>query len=141
MKPEPQPIPADPGLTRVERRVTFPNPGQARPTKPQVHNNQLYLDGVNYSQPATCPLDSPAWFAWLETTATFRYYSTRTRPVARGYSRPLYPISLRKEKRRRGFLWYAYLRKGGQLLKRYAGRSAALTIARLDDLALDLNYG
>jgi hypothetical protein len=125
---DPTTVPAKPG-----RRVTFP--------RPQVKTNCLYPDGGQTNQPALCALDTPAWFAWLETATTFRYHSTCTRPVARGFTRPLQPISLRKEQRRRGFLWYAYLRKGGQLLKRYAGRPQALTITRLDEIALDLNFG
>lgn len=121
----------DPTLTRLPRRVTL--------SKFQVKANCLYADAGQSNQSALCALDTPTWFAWLETAATFRYHSTCARSVARGFTRPLQPISLRKERRRRGFLWYAYLRKGGQLLKRYAGRSQALTIAHLDEIALDLN--
>jgi hypothetical protein len=119
-----------------------------RPPKirqPTVHKSSLYLhqdgDSTNEEWSAYCQLDSPTWFTWLETATTFRFHTTKTLPVAHGHSRPALPISLRKEQRRRGFFWYAYLRKGGHLLKRYAGRSATLAGARLDEVALDLNFG
>jgi LuxR family transcriptional regulator, maltose regulon positive regulatory protein len=60
-------------------------------------------------------------------------------PAAGGHVRPLGPISVRKERRRQGWLWYAYRRANGQLHKVYVGTSQALTIARLDDVAADLN--
>jgi len=107
---------------------------------PQVYQQSLYLDQAD-SQLPHCLLDSPAWFAWLETAIVFRYQTTATIPLTRGYTRPAGPISLRKEQRRQGFFWYAYRRQGGQLLKRYVGRSAALTGARLDEVAIDLNLG
>jgi hypothetical protein len=49
------------------------------------------------------------------------------------------PISLRKEQRRRGTLWYAYKRNHGVLHKRYVGKSAALTSAKLDEVAVELS--
>jgi hypothetical protein len=75
----------------------------------------------------------------LETATTFRYHSQERRIIIRGYGPLLSPISLRKEKRRRGFLWYAYKRNHGLLHKRYVGRSAALTRDKLDEVALMLN--
>ena len=103
---------------------------------PQVQANQLYL------APATTPsccLDSSTWFTWLETATAFRYFSSQRLPVAHNYTRPIRPISIRKEKRRQGYLWYAYLRTNGRLHKRYLGKSTALTITRLDEVALVLN--
>lgn len=103
---------------------------------PRVQANQLYL------APATtpfCRLDSPTWFTWLETAAAFRYFSQQRIPVTRNYARPIRPISVRKEKRRQGYLWYAYLRTNGRLHKRYVGKSTALTTTRLDEIALELN--
>lgn len=103
---------------------------------PHVQANQLYL------APATTPfccLDSPTWFTWLETAIAFRYFSSQRLPVAHSYTRPIHPISIRKEKRRQGHLWYAYLRTNGRLHKRYLGKSTALTTTRLDEIALVLN--
>ena len=110
-----------------------------------VSNFGLYLSqscqSPKENQLAYCQLDSPAWFVWLETATAFRFQTTQTIPLARGHSRPASAISMRKEQRRQGFFWYAYLRKGGQLLKRYGGRSETLTGARLDEVAIDLNLG
>jgi hypothetical protein len=75
---------------------------------------------------------------------SFRYYTAQHIIVAHGYTRPMRPISVRKEKRRRGALWYAYIRTPyirthGQLYKRYVGKSIALTQNRLDEVAFLLN--
>jgi hypothetical protein len=105
-------------------------------TTAKAQLNQLYLDG---QATPVCTLDSPAWFAWLETAMTFRYFSQQHLPAGRHGYRPLRPISVRKEKRRCGYLWYAYLRTHGCLHKRYLGKSSALTAVRLDEMALMLN--
>ena len=103
---------------------------------PKVQHNQLY---VQHTIQPHCPIDSAAWFAWLEEATCFRYYSTSSLQVTARVSRPLQAISVRKEKRRRGFLWYAYRRVNGKLNKRYVGRTNTLTITRLDQVAGELN--
>jgi len=105
-------------------------------TTPKVQHNQLHLPG---HQTPLCTVDSPAWFAWLESATSFRYHSQQRRLIIRHYGPLLAPISLRKEKRRRRFLWYAYKRAYGRLHKRYVGLSAALTTTKLDQVALWLN--
>jgi hypothetical protein len=67
-------------------------------------------------------LDSPRWFAWLETATTFCYSN----------SDPLYRLTLRKEQRRHGWYWYAYLKVDAKLHNTYLGKSAALTLTRLE---------
>lgn len=101
-------------------------------TTPIIQRNTLQ------GNPAVA-IGSPAWFAWLEGVASFRYYSEKTVHVAARYSRPLPPISVRKERRRQGALWYAYRRAYGQLFKVYVGTSQALTVARLDEVAAELS--
>lgn len=103
---------------------------------PKVQLNQLYLD--EGSKPV-CPMGTPAWFIWLETATSFRYHTQQQIEVVKGFTRPMRPISVRKEKRRRGFLWYAYIRTYGQLYKRYVGKTTALTQDRLDEVAALLN--
>ena len=103
---------------------------------PKVQGQQLYLPAC--SEPV-CPIDSAIWFAWVETAVTFRYPSPRRLVVVRGYGPLVSPISLRKEKRRQGALWYAYRRNHGLLHKRYVGKSEALTSARLDEVAIELS--
>ena len=105
---------------------------------PTVKNNMLYPDNVGLTLPF-CRLDSPEWFAWLELAISFRYYSTQSFPVTTHYNRRLEPISVRKERRRRQFLWYAYRRVHGQLHKRYFGGSHTLTEDRLDAIVTVLN--
>ena len=65
-------------------------------TTPKIQRNQLYTDGRTTP---VCVIDSPAWFAWLETAATFRYFSRQRLPMGHHYYRSLRPISVRKEKR------------------------------------------
>jgi LuxR family maltose regulon positive regulatory protein len=68
--------------------------------------------------------DSPAWFAWLEQVSSFAFSGKRGHYTAR------------KEARQRGGrYWYAYLAEGEQLSKRYLGKSADLSLARLEHIA------
>jgi len=103
---------------------------------PKVMDNQLYLP--NDAEPV-CTVDSPTWFDWLHGARTFRYYSQQRHNVIRGHGPAFVPISLRQEKRRRGFLWYAYRRSYRVLHKRYVGKSDALTRDRLEEIARMLN--
>lgn len=105
---------------------------------PEVRRTKLYPHAQPDAQ-FLCALDSPEWFAWLTSATTFRFHTTQRIPVAHTYTRPMRPISVRKEKRRQGFLWYANLRIHGTLYKRYVGRSEALTAQRLDHIAALLN--
>jgi len=101
-------------------------------TTPKVQGKKLYLNGT--STP-TCCVGSVAWFTWLATVTTFRYFTDQKTRLRPGYSRRMYPISMRKEKRRRQFVWYAYRRSNGLLYKQYVGKTAALTVERLDEIA------
>lgn len=79
------------------------------------------------------PLDSPAWFAWLDAPTTTRFsYALHNR--AKGYINGF--MTVRKERRQRGgAYWCAYRRQGTRLRKLYLGRSATLTQARLEEVA------
>jgi hypothetical protein len=103
---------------------------------PKVQCKRLYL--AEDTKPV-CHIGTPDWFAWLETATSFRYYTQQQIAVAHDYTRPMRPISVRKEKRRRGYLWYAYIRTHGHLNKRYVGTTTALTQSRLDEVATLLN--
>ncbi len=46
----------------------------------------------------------------------------------------IWPISVREEKRRHGYLWYAYIRVHGQLYRRHVGKTVALTQCKLDEV-------
>jgi LuxR family maltose regulon positive regulatory protein len=68
--------------------------------------------------------DSPAWFTWLTERSSFAFhgqqgsYTARLEAVQRG-----------------GRYWYAYQRSGQKLGKKYLGKTADLTIARLEQVA------
>src|SRR5256885_575854 len=65
---------------------------------------------------------SAAWFAWLATHTSFSFQGR--------YG----SLHLQKETRPRekeGY-WYAYRRQGKRMVKHYVGRSAALSMARLE---------
>ena len=81
-------------------------------------------------------LDTPQWFAWLDDPANTRFsYALHNR--AMGYIDGF--MTVRKETRQRGAAyWTAYRRCGRRLRKVYIGRSAALTIERLENIAMRL---
>ena len=67
---------------------------------------------------------SPAWFAWLVEVSSFAFAGQ-----AGSYT-------VRKEAAQRGDrYWYAYLRTGQKLTKKYLGKTADLTLARLEEVA------
>jgi LuxR family maltose regulon positive regulatory protein len=68
--------------------------------------------------------DSPAWFAWLERVSSFAFSGKSGHYTAR------------KEAKQRGDrYWYAYLATGERLTKKYLGKTADLTLARLEHIA------
>ena len=68
-------------------------------------------------------LDSPTWFAWLDQVPSFAFTGQSG------------SFTARKETRHGDVYWYAYLRKGEKLAKKYLGTTSGLTIARLEDMA------
>jgi LuxR family maltose regulon positive regulatory protein len=70
---------------------------------------------------------SPAWYAWLEQATTFAFAG------AQG------GFTARKEHRgRSGWYWKAYRKQAGQLRSAYLGKSADLTLDRLNAVALTI---
>ncbi len=68
--------------------------------------------------------DSPEWFTWLDQVSSFAFSGKRGHYTAR------------KEAKQRGDrYWSAYLAAGEQLIKKYLGKSADLTLARLEQIA------
>ncbi len=68
--------------------------------------------------------ESPAWFAWLDQVSSFAFFGKSGHYTAR------------KEAKQRGDrYWYAYLTTGTQLTKKYLGKTADLTLARLEHIA------
>lgn len=75
------------------------------------------------------PVEGEAWPVDLARHASFAFRGRR------GH------LTLRKERRQRGGegYWYAYRNDGRKTLKKYAGRSCDLSIARLEEIAAALN--
>jgi LuxR family maltose regulon positive regulatory protein len=68
--------------------------------------------------------ESRAWFVWLDEAPSFTFQGKAGSYIAR------------KEATRPGHgYWYAYIRTGKKLLKKYVGKTADLTLARLEDVA------
>jgi LuxR family maltose regulon positive regulatory protein len=68
--------------------------------------------------------EDPAWFAWLDDVSSFAFQGQRG------------SFTARKETKQRGAVyWYAYRKREGKLAKKYLGKTADLTLARLEDVA------
>ena len=77
-------------------------------------------------------LDTPSWYAWLETATTFTFTCEEGTFTAH---------KARAGNRRGGWYWRAYRRKQGQLFRCYLGVSANLTLAKLREAACRLAAG
>jgi hypothetical protein len=74
------------------------------------------------------PGEEEPWLAWLSTHTSFAFQGQASR------------LALRKESRPRGEgYWYAYHWHQWQARKRYLGRTATLTLARLEAVAQTLS--
>lgn len=68
-------------------------------------------------------IDTPAWFAWLETVPAFCYNSSQ------GGLR----LTAHRGKRRQQMYWYGYARSAAKLHNIYLGKTERLTQAHLDE--------
>jgi LuxR family maltose regulon positive regulatory protein len=68
--------------------------------------------------------EQPAWFAWLEQGNSFAFEGKTATCLVR-----------RETKQRGDAYWYAYSRKAGMLTKKYVGKTADVTPARLEYIA------
>src|SRR5579883_3057009 len=79
-------------------------------------------------EPLEITPDGPAWIDWLSGVVSFSFQS-RSGDVC----------TVRKETvQRGGTYWYAYRRAGGRMAKRYLGRTADVSLARLEEVAAAL---
>ncbi|HKF37906.1 MAG TPA: AAA family ATPase, partial [Ktedonobacteraceae bacterium] len=72
---------------------------------------------------AGVPVGSTEWYSWLTQHRSFRFEHPRT------------PYTARREQRPGGWYWYASRRTEGTLHTLYLGRTSALTLARLEEIA------
>ncbi len=68
--------------------------------------------------------DSSEWFAWLDRVSSFAFVGQSDHFTAR-----------KEAKQRGGRYWSAYLATDEHLIKKYLGKSADLTLARLEHIA------
>jgi LuxR family transcriptional regulator, maltose regulon positive regulatory protein len=87
------------------------------------HSTPIIISRFLYTGTAAVPLDTSAWFAWLELHSTFYFDS------------PLGSFTARCEQRADAFFWYAFRRYHKRLYKAYLGRSSSLTSKRLLSVA------
>lgn len=92
--------------------------------RPKTQTYEVSIHGEALS-PAIVP-DSSIWPAWLEAVSSFSFHDK---------SGGAY--TARKEMAQHGnAYWYAYRRVGKRMVKRYLGRGAELTLARLEEVAI-----
>jgi hypothetical protein len=73
--------------------------------------------------------DSPKGSAWLESVTSFRFEPSGTNK----------PYTARKESGKGGNYWYGYRKVAGKLHKKYIGKGAELSTAKLEGIAEALN--
>lgn len=89
---------------------------------PAVRDGALYTP----SHDSPIPVESPEWYAWLDDARSFTFTgATGT-------------FTARHEERSGRHFWYAYRQQRGTLRKTYLGRSAELTLPRMQQAAATL---
>src|SRR4051812_16100882 len=90
---------------------------------PLVDHTMLRQPG---DEAAVIVVGSPDWYAWLDSASSFAFTS------AHG------TFTAHKEHRKGSSYWKAYRRRAGRLHRAYLGKSATLTLERLNAIAADL---
>lgn len=90
---------------------------------PKVRNGFLQQESVEATSSHTICIGTAAWYSWLEQHSSFTFET------------PHAAFTARKEQRPGGWYWYAYRRSQGKLHSRYLGKSADLTLERLNETA------
>jgi ATP/maltotriose-dependent transcriptional regulator MalT len=104
-------------------------PKAARYRLTWVGEHQIYAlrEAHNNEQPLPVTPGSVEWFSWLSSIPSFTFSGQHGQ------------LTVRQEARGgAGTYWYAYRRHGDKMLKRYLGRTADLTPAHLEEVALQL---
>ncbi len=82
------------------------------------------LSDAKHREVLRMTIEGPAWFAWLDEVSSFAFHGQSG------------SFTARKETKQRGAVyWYAYRKREGKLAKKYLGKTADLTFARLEDVA------
>src|SRR5689334_13051508 len=90
---------------------------------PKVRDSSLQEQSAEGTSTNTISIGTAAWYSWLEQHHAFTFETSRT------------AFTARKEQRPGGWYWYAYRRRQGKLHSAYLGKSAELTLERLNAIA------
>jgi len=90
---------------------------------PKAREGFLHQETVETTSPHTLSIGTAAWYRWLEQHSSFTFET------------PHVTFTARKEQRPGGWYWYAYRRRQGKLHSAYLGKSAELTLERLNAAA------
>lgn len=93
----------------------------------KVCNGFLYQTSPTNSTNNAIPLESAAWYQWLNSHKSFRFESASGN------------FTVRKEHRAENWYWYAYHRHHGKLSTAYLGKSENLTREQLETTARAFN--
>src|SRR5690348_5577095 len=96
---------------------------------PIIREGFLHPESTEDTSPTPISIGTAAWYSWLEQHASFTYETPRA------------TFTARKEQRPGGWYWYAYRRSQGKLHSRYLGKSAEMTLQRLDEAAAAFERG
>ena len=93
-------------------------------TTPIVRGNTLTYQQDGQEQ--VLLVETPAWYAWLESASSFAFTSQAGTFTAR---------KERAGNQRGGWYWKVYRTRGGKLTSLYLGKSETVTLARLQAVA------
>jgi LuxR family transcriptional regulator, maltose regulon positive regulatory protein len=110
---------------RISRAESMPMQHLASSTLSWSVVHQVYeLADATLREALRLTSEDPAWFAWLDEVSSFAFKGQRG------------SFTARKETKQRGAVyWYAYRKREGKLAKKYLGKTADLTLTRLEDVA------
>lgn len=97
---------------------------------PQTDMPVLRHGRLHLADHPSIAVDTEAWFTWLSQANRFCYWPSTSN----------FRLTVRKEKRRRAYYWYAYLKYASKLHNAYVGRNEAVTSDRLQQVLANLMH-
>jgi predicted ATPase/DNA-binding CsgD family transcriptional regulator len=92
---------------------------------PSVRGDRLCCPDDAENQLAPVIVGTDAWYAWL-THSHIQSFSFKNQSGT---------FTARRERKRHGWYWYAYRRRGGKLYKAYLGKNEEMSLERLNAVA------
>src|SRR5215472_4435154 len=90
---------------------------------PKVRDGSLLQQKAEEISSDPITIGTAEWYTWLEHHCSFCFEA------------PMCSFTARKERRPAGWYWYGYRRVQGKLHRAYIGKSARLTLERLNEVA------